>query len=168
MRRLLRKAEFICVLAMLIGSFFIDRAAIEWVGGLRTKALDYFFAWITQLGSVLAVLIIITSLFLWEENRKGWVGVLWLSFITSATLSMLLKFIIGRPRPSLAAFPVMGSSFPSIHAAIAFSTISVLDKEFPRFKWFWVGFSFLVGFSRFYFQLHYPSDVFAGALLGIA
>jgi undecaprenyl-diphosphatase len=76
-----------------------------------------------------------------------------------------------RPRPfiELAIMPlvsVYSPSFPSLHAATAFTAVAILDKEFPRLKWVWIIIAVLVCFSRMYVGVHYLSDLIAGGLLG--
>ncbi len=64
-----------------------------------------------------------------------------------------------------------GGSFPSGHAIAAFSIATVFADRHRRHRWVpWVayGFAGLVGFSRVTQSAHFPSDVFAGAVLGSA
>lgn len=59
-------------------------------------------------------------------------------------------------------------SFPSGHAATAFAAATIL--AFLYGTWFSIGFfpAALVAYSRVYMGVHFPFDVFAGALLGVA
>ena len=60
-------------------------------------------------------------------------------------------------------------SFPSGHTIAAFSIATIFADRYPKPRWHrWVAFGLagLVGFSRMPLQAHYPSDVFAGAVLG--
>lgn len=60
-------------------------------------------------------------------------------------------------------------SFPSGHTIAAFSIATVFAERYHRPRWVpWVayGLAGLVGFSRVPLQSHFPSDVFAGAVLG--
>ena len=60
-------------------------------------------------------------------------------------------------------------SFPSGHTIAAFSIATVFADRYPKPRWHrWValGLAGLIGCSRVPLQAHYPSDVFAGAVLG--
>jgi membrane-associated phospholipid phosphatase len=64
-----------------------------------------------------------------------------------------------------------GSSFPSGHAAGAFSIATVIAERYDDHKWVpWMayGIAGLFSFSRILDRAHYPSDVFLGAALGYA
>ena len=59
--------------------------------------------------------------------------------------------------------------FPSGHTVAAFSIATVFAERYRRHRWVpWTayGLAGLVGFSRITLQAHFPSDVFAGAVLG--
>jgi membrane-associated phospholipid phosphatase len=64
---------------------------------------------------------------------------------------------------------VTGQSFPSGHAAAAFSIATVMARRYGNHKWVpWVayGVAGLISFSRVPDMAHFPSDVFLGAALG--
>lgn len=160
---------------VLILSFWFDLAIVKSVNTLRNPILDALMLWITFLGSTISVLFILTSLFMWHERKRRWIIPLWASLLFSFIITSIFKFFIARPRPyqlGIATLSILkssfslDSSFPSLHAAAAFSALPVLDKEFPRFKFVWLGFALLVAFSRIYFALHYLSDLLIGAFIG--
>ena len=89
-------------------------------------------------------------------------------------ISMATKRIINRPRPEneypnfTAVNHAGNASFPSGHTAGAFAVATSLSIINP--KWYVVIPSFtwasMVGYSRLYLGVHYPTDVMAGAILG--
>ncbi len=161
-----RKAEIAILIVIFIISFFLDKWVSASVVFLHNPLNDIIMHWITDLGSVIVVLLLMTSLFLWEEKKRKWIIVLLLGVGVAAGISSLIKFLVGRPRPVIPQGLFPGSSFPSGHTTVAFATLPVLDKEFPKLKTFWLVFIILVGFSRLYFNYHFLSDVIGGALLG--
>ena len=85
-----------------------------------------------------------------------------------------LKYSVNRTRPYL-DYPVLdnvttegSASFPSGHTSTAFSVATSVSLCYP--KWYvitpmylWAG---TIGYSRLHLGVHYPSDVFMGALIG--
>lgn len=93
-----------------------------------------------------------------------------------ATLaSGVLKDLVGRLRPPLADQTVSAlialppdASFPSGHATTAFAAAGVVAALHPRLGPPVVALAALVAVSRVYLGVHYPADVVAGAVLGLA
>lgn len=89
--------------------------------------------------------------------------------------SSFLKFVLERPRPC-AALPHVhllvscgsGFSFPSSHAVNNFAGAIVLAYFQPKWWWSFTAFAVTISFSRIYVGVHYPADVVAGALVGLA
>jgi undecaprenyl-diphosphatase len=80
------------------------------------------------------------------------------------------KVTIARDRPHDNPLITVPSthSFPSGHAASSFAGATVLAAVVPRFRvWFFV-LAGAIAASRVYNGVHWPSDVIAGALLGVA
>lgn len=119
---------------------------------------------------------VLVSVLLMTNRKTRPVGILALAALTlSATLGDgLLKHLIQRPRP-YTAFPgvrllvdeLTTYSFPSGHAASSFTAAVVLNKYLKKFSpIFWIA-AILIAFSRLYLFMHYPSDIVAGAVLGL-
>ena len=97
----------------------------------------------------------------------------------SGLASQTLKHLFGRARPSLINmvgpfhFDLMAqnstyASMPSGHAVSAFAVAVSLGWMAPRLRWPLLGVALLVAISRVVISAHYPSDIIAGAGLGVA
>jgi len=96
--------------------------------------------------------------------------------IGSGILVQVIKHLVGRARPRMTSPPWehIGPSFdsdlhsfPSGHTATSFALAAVLASRFPRQAWLFYTLAGLVGVGRVVGGSHYPSDVLAGALLGL-
>ncbi len=99
------------------------------------------------------------------------------SALVELVISEGLKYAINRERPGdkypTIIFPYNHSthnySFPSGHSSLAFSVAASFSLEYK--KWYITAPAYIwattVGYSRIYLGVHYPSDVLAGAVIGI-
>ena len=97
------------------------------------------------------------------------------AFIISSIITLGTKKIVNRQRPfEKYSFIIKrddengGLSFPSGHTSAAFCTATSVALRYR--KWYFVAPSYLfatsVAWARMYQGVHYPSDVFAGAIVG--
>ncbi len=137
---------------------------------------------ITALGSTgvltLVVVAVAGFLFLAEKPKKALAVVVWSS--AGVGLSQFAKAGFARPRPDLVphAAEVFTLSFPSGHAmqsAVIYLTLGTMiaaTQQSRRIKFYVLAFAViltvLVGLSRVYLGVHWPSDVLAGWTLGAA
>lgn len=154
---------------LLFVSFLIDNVVLNFFVQNRVEVLNKLAIWLADGFTFLFVVLIFASLFLWNGKKERWILPLWLSAIISYALVILLKFLFVRMRPDVLTLvsPETFYSFPSGHAAIVFSVLPILDKEFPRLKWFWFIFAGLILLSMLYVGVHYLSDLIAGCILGL-
>jgi undecaprenyl-diphosphatase len=159
-----------------------DEAILRWVAGFRTPTLDGIMLEITALGSgsVLILMVLTVSVFLWLTRHKWSVYLLYLGVAGGLIANAVLKQIFSRPRPSVVELGevVHTLSFPSGHAMtsiITYGCIAYLVGRLGGTKRLryatWIAAAILIlliGISRIYLGVHYPSDVLAGFLGGAA
>lgn len=144
--------------------------------------LEYSFADITALGgyTVLTLLVAGVAIYLVSVGKRATALLVLGAVASGALMSVLLKLGFDRPRPDLVAqlAHAQSSSFPSGHAmlsAVTYLTLGVLLARAharKRTKIFVMSFAIwltlLIGMSRVYLGVHWPTDVLAGWALGAA
>jgi undecaprenyl-diphosphatase len=159
-----------------------DEAVLRWFADRRTPLLDSVMLEITTLGTgvVLIMLVLVASVFLWLTQHRWSVYVLLLGVFGAKLLNTLLKNMIARERPSVVEWVthVRSLSFPSGHAMssiVVYGTVAYLvarlepSRRIRHTTWILAGLIVLaIGISRMYLGVHYPSDVIAGYLGGLA
>ncbi|HEV7346658.1 MAG TPA: phosphatase PAP2 family protein [Devosia sp.] len=136
---------------------------------------------ITALGSfsLLGLIVGAVCIYLYLARMRSAAGFVLISVLGGTLISTVLKMGYNRPRPELTTMSEQfTASFPSGHAmlsAVTFLTLGALLSRFApsrRLQIFAVVgallLTLLVGSSRLYMGVHYPSDVLAGWCLGSA
>jgi len=149
---------------------------MTWANGWwSSPVLDYALPWLTYLGSHFALILFILLVWIITRRRIILHYLIFLYAIQSAVIYGL-KFLTQRQRPFL--FLEMGSklskgpgeildpSFTSAPADLSFMMAVLLALWFPRYRVIFFIAAGLIGWSRIYLGLHYPTDVFVGAILG--
>ncbi len=159
-----------------------DEGVLRWLDRHATPMLDRMAIEVTALGSGLVVVVVVLSLsaVLWQLRQRYLVYLLWLTTGGSALLNVILKYSFDRPRPRVFEWRVhypVTSSFPSGHAmtaAVVYLTVAIIVFRIDGSRR--LGFialfcsailMLLVGLSRLYVGVHYPSDVVAGYAAGV-
>jgi undecaprenyl-diphosphatase len=137
---------------------------------------------VTALGgtSVLTLITVVALGYLLIERKYHAAAFLLVAIVGGTLLSSLLKLGFDRPRPDLVAHgaQVYSASFPSGHAlmsAAAYLTLGALlarVQKGRRLKLYFlsvaVALTMLIGVSRVYLGVHWPTDVLAGWCIGSA
>ncbi|MBQ7784015.1 MAG: phosphatase PAP2 family protein [Oscillospiraceae bacterium] len=155
----------------------IDFAILDFIQeNLRCGFLDAVLPFITRLGNAGLIWIVIALAFTVSKKyrRLGVVMIIGL-LVSLVTGNLLLKNLIARPRPFIvneAAVliipPPSDYSFPSGHTFSSFISAVILSMHSKKFAAAAIPLAVVMGFSRLYLYVHFPTDVLAGMLLGIA
>lgn len=156
----------------------LDFSIVENVSHIRsTYGISLMMA-ITNLGDKIFIIgaTIILSIALFLRKRKQFSIILLGSIATSAVLSLILKFIFHRARPPFGVYPESLNSFPSGHSSLAmafygFIIFLILREQKSAtaqitYTTIFILLIILIGVSRVYLGVHYPTDVLAGFIVG--
>ena len=143
---------------------------------LACPALDFLMPKITALGNGGAIwLIAAAALLCTKKYRRQGILLMGGLAVGVAVGNGLLKHLIARPRPCwldpnvplLIPAPT-DYSFPSGHTLSSAIGATVLTLTDRRFGWAAIPLAALIAISRLYLYVHFPSDVLAAAVLGVA
>lgn len=143
---------------------------------LRNEILNDIVVWFTSLGNAgLIWILIILAFILNKKTQKKGVYCAFSLILCFILVNLFLKNAVARTRPYDAIEqircligPQSDYSFPSGHTAIAFAAsvpvFIILNKVIGSVM---IVFSILMGLSRIYICVHYPTDVICGAIAGL-
>ncbi len=142
--------------------------AIQQVHG---PLLDNIFRGITFTGEEQFYLVLFPLILWCIDYSFG--AVLAVFFLLSNFLNIILKDLFQHPRPfdlnpGLNLSQATGYGMPSGHAQLAATVWGAIAIRVHK-AWFWivaVAIILLIGFSRIYLGVHFPTDVFAGWIIG--
>ena len=168
-------------------TFALDRWILEALRSPADPSVPAGPAWIlkamvdvTALGgvTVLTLVTMLAAFYLVASRKRATAAFLVAAISGGAIVSTLLKLAFARPRPELVAHLVNvdTASFPSGHAmnsAITYLTIGTLLARAEKdrgVRIYLIGaaicLTLVIGFSRVYLGVHWPSDVVAGWAVG--
>lgn len=145
----------------------------KWVGEVARD--------VTALGGVTVLTLVTLTVvgYLWLEDRYGALWLVVAATVGGICLSTALKHVYHRPRPQLVAHlsAVYTSSFPSGHSMLSATVYLTLGMMLARLvrqrrlKFYFItqaiGLTFIIGVSRVFMGVHYPTDVLAGWAAGL-
>lgn len=148
--------------------------------GYRNDILNPIFIFITYLANFETIIFICVILFFFKKTRVQYGVPLAITASGSATIQTIIKILVERSRPPVENFIIIqgGYSFPSGHSCsglvfygllIYLFIHTIVDKTVNKiFSSIFITLILLIGISRIYVGVHYPTDVIAGWLLGLA
>lgn len=154
-----------------------EGAALLWIQEwLRTPVMDAFFVFYTTLGNMgLCWLVLSVAMLCTKKTRKaGFAGLLAL-LVGFIFTNVILKPLVGRTRPWLVVEGLTAlvaehdpHSFPSGHTCAAFAA-ALAWRPYMAKRWGNTALvcAVLMGFSRLYVGVHFPTDVLCGVLIGV-
>lgn len=162
----------------LINMSQFDVLVSEYIYQVRDPLLTGMMKFVTDFGAdyLLVNFLALVSFFLWKKRKREALSFT-IILATGLLLNLLLKELIQRPRPMMSPLVAMSSySFPSGHtmnSTIFYLTMAFYYYHLTRRKrgslFIMIGalgVILLIGFSRVYLGVHYPSDVLAGYVVG--
>ena len=168
----------VALLAVLVPAepFALDRAWSDLMKDVQTPLLRRVALVFDALGHGLGLALTLAAIALVLSLARRWFALLTFAFAEGVAnlVSLILKALIGRARPPDGVVHPLTSSFPSGHATYAGATCVALVLLFTppgrHRRWWWllatVGVAGMA-WSRTYLQVHWLSDVVAGAMLGV-
>lgn len=155
----------------------LDGGILLWIQeNLRGPALNAAVSFYTTLGNAGLLFLGLSALLLcFRRTRKAGAMALGAIAVGFVCTNVVLKHLVARPRPWLDVAGLTAlvaehdpNSFPSGHTCAAFAFACGLCGGAPE-RWMKAAalvLAVLMGLSRLYVGVHYPSDVLAGALVG--
>ncbi|MDI6591636.1 MAG: phosphatase PAP2 family protein [Patescibacteria group bacterium] len=137
--------------------------------------------WLDTLGIFFAkyfgyILIFFIFLFLLKDRKKYWPMVI-IAFssaiLAKFVITEFIRFLWNRPRPfvenqtNLLLDQINAAAFPSGHAAFFFALSLAIYFYNKKAGIIFLIASFLISISRVFCGIHWPTDILAGALVGI-
>ena len=155
----------------------IDQNIYNFIIKYKSPFLTFFFKFITYYASGEWFIILCILVFFFYKDKKFKI-VIPIYIVGIGLITILMKNIFVRVRPfDLMIIEEVGYSFPSGHssASIAFYGLVaylIYKSDWQRYKKILIIvilllLSLLIGISRIYLGVHYPSDVLAGFMVGI-
>lgn len=135
---------------------------------MKSKVLDIFFKNFTELAGP-KFLIFLEIILLFIKDTRDFGLKLGIMLIINVIIVFIIKGIRKRPRPywvdeyiRTLGLELTDYSFPSGHTNAAFTIFFVIKSILPNFYAVGLICAILIGISRIYLGVHYPTDTIAG------
>jgi undecaprenyl-diphosphatase len=152
----------------------LDQTVINTVNTIGNPLLDSIMIFFTSLGDNGIIWIIFSGILLIKKKTRNAGILIIISILTVSLITNNLKEMFDRIRPYeymnfIPKIKTSGtSSFPSAHSSTAFAVFGISYFYDLKYKYIIGSTAFFIAVSRFYLEVHYFTDVLAGAVIGIA
>ncbi len=149
------------ILAFILALIF-DSQILAFIEIIKCPCANSFFSVLMFIEKEIIfypLVILSTLIILFTKDKKKILPYI-ISLAVIAIIGLSLKAIVARPRPNNMSI----HSFPSGHTALAFASLSFFKNK--TLKVVWIVFACLFVLARVWANMHYLSDVIAGAILG--
>ncbi|MFN6337133.1 MAG: phosphatase PAP2 family protein [Cyanobacteriota bacterium] len=157
----------------------LDHAALDGLGRVLDGPIGFALLQVYRLSGVGFTAVLVVAALVFLLLRRWWNDLKLLVMATAGILAIVdlwLKPFFDRARPHEKLLAVDGRSFPSGHAAgsiaFYFAMVAILSVHYPHLRrplvalaTFWVA---LVWLSTLVARAHWPSDLLAGGVVGLA
>ena len=148
---------------------------LDFIQSIHCPILTSFMSFVTFLGEAGWFWILLGILFLCVRKQRTFGAAVLLALLLDyITANLILKPLVARPRPcwinegiELLVRVPQDYSFPSGHTMASFAAAGALLFMGHRLGIPALVLAVLMGISRLYFYVHFPTDVLAGAVLGL-
>lgn len=153
----------------------IEICILDWIQSIRTPVGDMVMPFITRIGNIGAVWILLAVVLLIIPKTRKSGAVLAAALCVDVVLcNGILKNLFGRIRPcdvntsvQLLIMRPDDFSFPSGHTAASFAAVTALMMAGEQKLWKpALALAVLIAFSRLYLYVHYPTDILGGMIVG--
>lgn len=182
MKKIIKNSVFLIIYFIIMIMLFLNKVSYlddyiyKIIYGLRNNMWDFMFINITKIGNTTIIILVIIVLLL-KMNRKNQ-KILSFTVIITVLSNQIIKNIVKRPRPShIRLIKQGGYSFPSGHAMISIAVYGFLlyyvqtncknKKKKSFISALLIILILMIGCSRIYVGVHYPTDIIGGYCLSI-
>ncbi|MBQ7093477.1 MAG: phosphatase PAP2 family protein [Clostridia bacterium] len=139
---------------------------------LTSSLMDSIMKFVSFLGNGGLIWLAISLVFVFSKRTRKWSILIWISMIMGLFFgNLILKNLFARIRPyDLYNVPIIIAhpsdySFPSGHTLSSFAAAIALYKCNKKYGTIALVFAAVMGFSRMYLFVHYPTDILGGIIL---
>ncbi len=166
-------------LSGILSYFLLDSRIQQYTASINLRGdFDAILIFTGFMGSGVFCAFVLATIWFFDPPRRKMTLFILTSVLLAVSISTSIKHLVERPRPATVAGLETDvdesmfsrselQSFPSGHTTMAFALASSLALLYPHARGYLFTLATLVGLQRIIKQAHYPTDVIAGAMIGV-